>query len=93
MKCFRVSFHNYRKTILAFAPNSEQAATVFCTWHDFALGCMPEEFSLERWQASRLSGEHKPLRTAMEAGCSGIGILHPNDGWVILPPEDDRMKF
>lgn len=77
MKCYKVTFDKDTKTILVFASNSGEAATVFCTWQDSALGCMPEEFSVERWQASRLSGEHKPLRMAMEAGRAGIGILHP----------------
>ena len=92
MKCFKVSFDNDTKTILAFAPNSGQAATLFCTWHDFTLGHMPEEFSVERWQASRLTGEQRSLRTAMEAGHTGIGIRDMNDGWIILPPEDERTK-
>lgn len=92
MKCYKVTYDNGTRTIMAFGPSSRIAARLFSYWRDFTLACTPGTFTLERVQASRLTGELRPLRNAMEAGLSGIGILDPKEGWIILPPEDERVK-
>ncbi|CAN5470146.1 hypothetical protein BH10PSE14_BH10PSE14_27430 [soil metagenome] len=67
-----------------FAQSPDEALALFWVWHDLHHGEF-NQFSLDRRDASDAGAGEQQLREALALGQAGIGRLHPERGWEIIP--------
>ncbi|MDO6415936.1 hypothetical protein Q4F19_16215 [Sphingomonas sp. BIUV-7] len=75
-----------------FAKTYDDAANLFCAWHLINYGDALERFSIARWAKTRIERYGLPLRRALAAGLSGVGVLE-GDIWRIYGVDEAPMAF